>query len=91
MSVTLDEVKAALRVAHGEDDLLLGRLILSATDETLRLLDTAGMTDATLPPVGNQAVVLLVQADYDGDPEKRPVYRRAAEQLIYGYRTPGIC
>lgn len=91
MSVTLDEVKAALRVAHGDDDLLLGRLILSATDETLRLLDAAGMTAEDIPPVGNQAVVLLVQADYDGDPEKRPVYRRAAEQLIYNYRTPGIC
>ena len=91
MSMSLDEVKAALRVAHGDDDLLLGRLILSATDETLRLLDTTGMTAETLPAVGNQAVVLLVQADYDGDPEKRPVYRRAAEQLIYNYRTPGIC
>lgn len=91
MSVTLAEVKAALRVTHSDDDLLLERLILSATDETLRLLDTTGMTSETLPAVGNRAVVLLVQADYDGDPERRPVYRRSAEQLIYSYRTPGIC
>lgn len=33
------------------------------------------------------AVVLLVQADYDGDPEKRASYRSAAETLLQPYRT----
>lgn len=90
MSITLADVKAALRISHADDDALLTRLMASATNETLRLLDDATLTAQTLPAVADQAIVLLVQADYDGDPEKRPAYRRAAEQLIYSYRTPGI-
>lgn len=90
MSLTLSDVKASLRVTHSDDDALLTRLQASATNEAMRLLDDATLTVDTLPAVADQSIVLLVQADYDGDPEKRPAYRRAAEQLIYSYRSLGI-
>lgn len=90
MSLTLADVKASLRVTHSEDDVLLTRLQASATNEAMRMLDDSTMTVGALPAVADQAIVLLVQADYDGDPEKRPAYRRAAEQLIYSYRSLGI-
>ena len=90
MSLTLADVKASLRVTHSEDDSLLTRLQASATNEAMRMLDDSAMTVDALPAVADQAIVLLVQADYDGDPEKRPAYRRAAEQLIYSYRSLGI-
>ncbi|MCC7544277.1 MAG: phage gp6-like head-tail connector protein [Aquabacterium sp.] len=90
MSLTLSDVKASLRVTHSDDDALLTRLQASATNEAMRLLDDATLTVDALPAVADQSIVLLVQADYDGDPEKRPAYRRAAEQLIYSYRSLGI-
>lgn len=90
MSLTLADVKASLRVTHSEDDALLTRLQASATNEAMRMLDDSAMTVDALPAVADQAIVLLVQADYDGDPEKRPAYRRAAEQLIYSCRSLGI-
>lgn len=90
MSLTLSDVKASLRVTHSDDDALLTRLQASATNEAMRLLDDATLTVDTLPAVADQSIVLLVQADYDGDPEKRPAYRRAAEQLIYSHRSLGI-
>ena len=90
MSLTLADLKASLRVTHSDDDALLMRLKSSATNEALRMLDDAQMTVDTLPAVADQAIVLLVQADFDGDPEKRPAYRRAAEQLIYSCRSLGI-
>ncbi len=90
----LADVKAALRVTHDDDDELLTRLIGSALRECLAFLD-----DGTLPAVPGvgadldipedvfQAVVLMVQADYDGNPEKRTAYRAAAEQLLWPYRS----
>lgn len=90
MSLTLADVKASLRVTHSEDDALLTRLQASATNEAMRMLDDSAMTVGALPAVADQAIVLLVQADYEVDPEKRPAYRRAAEQLIYSYRSLGI-
>lgn len=90
MSLTLADVKASLRVTHSDDDVLLTRLQASATNEAMRMLDDSAMTVGALPAVADQAIVLLVQADYEVDPEKRPAYRRAAEQLIYSYRSLGI-
>jgi hypothetical protein len=34
-----------------------------------------------------QGVVLMVQADYEGDPEKREKYLRAAQSLWQPYRN----
>ena len=90
----LTDVKAALRVTHDEDDVLLTRLIGSAMRECLAFLD-----DGTLPAVPGaavnvdihedvfQAVVLMVSADYDASPEKRTAYRAAAEQLLWPYKS----
>lgn len=38
-----------------------------------------------MPDVEN-AIILLVQADYDGDPTKRAEYQRGAEALLRPYR-----
>jgi len=90
----LSDVKAALRVTHDENDVLLTRLIGSAMHECLAFLD-----DGTLPAVPGaavnvdihedvfQAVVLMVSADYDASPEKRTAYRAAAEQLLWPYKS----
>ena len=88
----LTDCKAFLRVTHDDDDVLLTRLIGSAAREAL-----AWMDDDRLPPVPGadvtidlpedavQAVFLLVQADYDGDPAKREGYRKAACSLLRPY------
>lgn len=85
----LDDVKAALRITDAGSDALLQRLIDSALREYLQftgtLDDTA--TTATVPEDAFNGIVLMVQADYDGDPEKRDRYRRAAETLWQPYRT----
>ncbi len=90
----LADVKAALRVTHDDDDALLTRLIGSAVREALAFMDGGNLpavpgspADVDLPEDVFQAVVLMVQADYDGNPEKRPAYRAAAEQLLWPYRS----
>lgn len=90
----LADVKAALRVTHDDDDALLTRLIGSALRECLAFLDDGtlpavpgGGADLDIPEDVFQAVVLMVQADYDGNPEKRHAYRAAAEQLLWPYRS----
>lgn len=90
----LADVKRHLRVTHDNDDELITRLIGSALRESLAFLNSADLppvpgspVDLDIPEDVFQAVVLLVQADYDADPAKRPVYRSAAEQLLMPYRT----
>ena len=39
-----------------------------------------------LPDIFN-GIVLMVQADYEGDPTKRDIYRRSAESLWTPYRS----
>ena len=87
----LDDFASTMMAATASVSLTAAtRLQASATNEAMRLLDDATLTVDALPAVADQSIVLLVQADYDGDPEKRPAYRRAAEQLIYSYRSLGI-
>ena len=97
----LAEVKAALRVIHDQDDALLSRLIESASREALAFLDSGEWPlpetvssytaqEITIPEDAFQAVVLLVSADYDAQPDKRDVYRKAAEGLLMPYRALGI-
>lgn len=85
MSIELDEVKKSLRVTHDSDDDLLNRLIESATREFARF---SGIDDPIIS-VGQDVfngMVLMVQADYEGDPLKRGVSRAAAESLWMPYR-----
>ena len=90
----LTDVKAALRVTHDDDDALLSRLIGSAMRECLAFMDNGTLpavpgaaADVEIPEDVFQAVVLMVSADYDVSPEKRTVYRAAAEQLLWPYRS----
>lgn len=84
--MTLDDVKKTLRVSGNDDDALLTRLLNAAKAEcrnftNLETLD--GIADADLW----QGVMLMIHADYDGDPKDRNRYRRAAESLWMPYRT----
>ncbi len=113
MTITLQDVKEALRQTQDLDDALLTRLLSSAIQESLRFLgrselptlpfeypyainsddevselseEVPSSEDPVTPDVAN-AVILLVQADYCGDPEKRPMLRSAAESLLMPYRV----
>ena len=98
--INLQDVKRALRVTHDEDDELLVRLIGSAVRECLAFLDAGALpgvadSDGNLQEVDMpedvfNGVVLMVSADYEGDPLKREAHRAAAEQLWMPYRA-GFC
>lgn len=47
--------------------------------------ETPSSEDPVAPDVEN-AVILLVRADYEGDPTKRKIHRDAAETLLTPYR-----
>lgn len=89
----LAEVKLALRITHSSDDDLLNRLLQSATRECLRFLnsdelpvDQSSSNEIDIMPDVFQGIILMVQADYEGDPTKRDIYRKAAESLWMPYR-----
>ena len=89
----LSDVKKYLRVTHTQDDDLLKRLIESSAKECLRFLNVEVEQGAdAIEALGDisddafQGIVLMVQADYDGDPEKREKYLRAAQSLWQPYR-----
>lgn len=107
-TITLAEVKAAIRSTQDADDTLLQRLLDAATQECLRFLgrtelptlpaeypvDSDGellseeipsSEDPVAPEVVN-GIILLVQADYEGDPLQRGAYRTAAESMWQPYR-----
>jgi hypothetical protein len=56
----------------------------SSNDEVISE-EVPSSEDPVAPDVYN-AVILLVQADYDGDPLKREEYRHAAFSLLQPYR-----
>ena len=89
----LDEAKHHLRITDSYSDALLSRLINSA------LLEYLQFADAPIPPTGQSVevsedvltgIILMVQADYDGDPERRERYRDAARSLWAPYREVGL-
>ena len=87
----LSDVKNALRVTQDDDDALLKRLIDSACAECVAYLNLDNTQDPQdlvfeQPASVFNGVVLMVQADYDGDPEKRDAYRQAALNLWQPYR-----
>lgn len=95
----LTDVKESLRITHDADDKLLLRLISSATREYFAFVNPAELPGdpavvvpnppdgtAFVPEDAFNGIVLIVQADYDGDPEKRATYRKAAESLWMPYR-----
>lgn len=88
----LDDVKAALRISDADSDTLLTRLIASATGEYVQFtgVDTTTPVDVdALPEDARNGIVLMVQADYDGDPALRDKYLDAARSLWQPYRVDG--
>ena len=85
----LADVKAALHVIHNADDDYLSRLITSATNEFARFTNAEVDSDGNVEM--NQdafnGIVLMVRADYEVEPDKRPALRSAAETLWMPYRT----
>lgn len=91
----LADVKAALRITDTDSDLLLTRLIDSAARECAQYiyggvpdyLDVDAPDDPLTVPDLLQGIILIVQADYDGDPLKRNDYRHAAINIWQPYRV----
>lgn len=83
--VGLHDVKLSLRQTHDEDDELLNRLIASAEAECKQFIGAA-LPAEKLPDLA-QGIILMVQADYDGDPLQRESLRRAAESLWMPHAT----
>ena len=86
----IDDVKLALRVTHSNDDTLLQRLIDAATMECIAYCNITipdGETTVSLTENIINGIVLMVQADYDGDPFKRNDYLAAAYRLWDAVRT----
>lgn len=84
--MTLEEVKDALRVSGNQDDDLLERLLASAVSECLRFTGLEELDSRSEEDLW-QGIVVMIHADYDGDPKVRNEYRRAAESLWMPYRT----
>jgi Phage gp6-like head-tail connector protein len=57
----------------------------SSSSSSSSSTSTSSEDDGVMPDVLN-AIVLLVRADYDGDPAKREDYQRGAEALLRPYR-----
>ena len=86
--LTLEQIKKLIRVSSNEDDEMLQLRMNSAIAEATRYLNEA--LPPNIPEVWS-AIVMLIQADYEGDPLKRGDYRCVAEQLMNPHRrTIGI-
>lgn len=96
MMVTLDEVKAHLRVTHSADDALIQRYIDASESEALQFLN---LTELPESPEGSSsealiaddvrvAIYLLVQARYDAEKaDEMGQLRRVAETMLHPHRV----
>ena len=75
----LDLVKAHLRIDGTEQDGYLNHLIASARAECRRHTGLDTLPDDA--PDLTTGLILAVQADFDGDPERRETYLAAARAL----------
>lgn len=87
MIVTVSETKAWLRVDHDADDLLIGKLIdiaeTWAENYTGRNLITGGSSSEIVTESLRGAVLLYVQALYEGEDRSMQVLIQAAENLAF--------
>lgn len=60
---------------------------INSDDEVSEISEEVPSSEDPVAPDVANAIILLVQADYDGDPEKRPMLRSAAESLLMPYRV----
>lgn len=84
----LDDVKAHLRITDNDSDVLLNRLIASATREYISFTGVDA-TESTVPAEEDAVtgIILMVQAGYEGQPQDRNAYRDAAIRLWTPYRV----
>jgi len=89
MAAVLDEVKRQLRIDDERSDAQLKRLIASAHAEYLNFTGLckkrAGLS--RLPADALNGIILMVQADYDGDPATRDRSLQCARALWQPYRV----
>lgn len=98
-AVTIDDAKGYLRVMHASDDALLQRLIDAAENQCLQYLgrdvlpnlgdvsDTGSVSDGELAPAVFAAVMVIVQAHYEGaDAAAIESARTTMQALIAQYR-----
>lgn len=86
----LADVKQFLRVIVTEDDAMIQRLIESAAMEYARFTNTtvdSGTIDVELEQDAYTGVMFMVQAFYEGAPEKVATMRKTAETLWFPYRV----
>lgn len=91
----IDEVKATLRISHTDDDVLLTRLITSASQECAQYVygtvpdytAIGAVADPQTVQMLKQGIILMVQSDYEGDPTKRDEYLGVAKRLWNPYRS----
>ncbi|WOP15927.1 head-tail connector protein [Ottowia sp. SB7-C50] len=85
----LEQAKQHLRIDGTDSDALIQRLIDSAVLEYLQFADlpipAAGETVMVSEDVAT-GIILMVQADFDGDPVKRSQHLEAARQLWNPHR-----
>jgi len=81
----LDDVKAHLRITDNDSDVLLNRLIASATREFISF--TGVDEDVSPEDDAVTGIILMVQAGYEGQPLERNAYRDAAIRLWTPYRV----
>lgn len=84
-AITLADVKAAISVTHDDDDLLITRLMQSASREcanhiygTVPVYSDTVPDPLTVPELAN-GIILMVRADYEADPADRDKYLEAAK------------
>lgn len=92
-AVSLDDVKADLRITHTSDDALLQILIDAAEDEAMQFLGVSELptvVGSSEPPVKGSvyaAVFLSVKAKYEAaSPEEIQKLRICFESLLMPYR-----
>jgi hypothetical protein len=87
--LTLEDVKAALAITHNDDNPLILRLMESAARECAKhvygTVPDYSAADAvadplTVPEYAN-GIILMVRADYEGDPADREKYLVSARSL----------
>lgn len=81
--ISLDELKKALRVSNSLEDDELQRRLDSAVAECTRYLNAKECPESADVING---IVLVVQADFEGDPLERQTFRAAAMELWNPYR-----
>lgn len=60
---------------------------ISSNDEVSEVSEEIPSSEDPVAPDVVNAVILLIQADYDGDPLQRAALRSAAESLLMPYRV----